>query len=346
MRRLTGWTANRERERGGITVIVALLMVVLLGFTALAVDTGVLYSERAQLQNGADASAIAVAQKCAHSLTDPECSSSSPLASSVANQNALDGMSNVQSIALDTAARKVSVQTTAREDGAAENSVSLYFARALGITSAQVGARSSAVWGSPVKGPAAFPITVSICQVRDKAGVMQLLQLHGKLKNEGCNYGPSGAPVPGGFGGLDMDSGGCAALVNIYSAEAGGATGVDPPFPCETLLNSWAKDLLAGKDVIVLIPIFNSVTAVGSGTIYRMKTFAAFKVAGWKLSGGSSLPFTFRNRTPDVPAALECREANQCKGIIGTFVKYVSLVDGFVLGPVDSDGVTIVRMTN
>lgn len=334
---------RHENENGGITVIVAIVMVVLLGFTALAVDVGVLYSERAQLQNGADAAAVAVAQKCARNLSDPECSSGSPMASSFANQNALDGMSSVQSINLDTAARKVTVRTSARETGAAANSVSLYFARALGVTSAEVGARSSAMWGSPVKGPTAFPITVSICQVRDKAGVMQLLQLHGKNTNSDCLYGPSGASVEGGFGGLKQDTGQCGALIDTALSTAGGDTGNNAPPHCEALLNGWAADMNAGRDVILLLPIFNSVTGTGTGAIYGLTTFAAFKVAGWKV-GNTGLPYTFRNRSPEVPSSLECREP--CRGIIGTFVKYVSLADGYTLGPVNADGATIVRMTN
>lgn len=343
MRRMTSRTSRHGSEDGGVTVIVALLMVVLLGFTALAVDVGVLYSERAQLQNGADASAIAVAQKCARNLSDPECSAGSPMASSFANQNALDGMSNVQSISLDTAARKVTVQTSARETGAAANSVSLYFAQALGVTSAEVGARSSAEWGSPVKGPAVFPITVSICQVRGTAGVMQLLQLHGKNSNADCNYGPSGAAVEGGFGGLKQDGGQCGALIDTAANTAGGDTGNNAPPNCEATLYGWAADMNAGKDVILLLPIFDSVTGTGTGAIYGLNTFAAFKVAGWKV-GNTGLPYTFRNRSPEVPSALECREP--CRGIIGTFVEYVSLVDGYTLGPVKPDGVTIVGMTN
>jgi Flp pilus assembly protein TadG len=62
--------------------------VTLLGFVAIAVDVGVIYSERAQLQNGADASAIALAQKCAKDTTDADCSTTSSLATSLANQNA------------------------------------------------------------------------------------------------------------------------------------------------------------------------------------------------------------------------------------------------------------------
>ena len=343
MRRLrAGGTGD---ERGAVTVIVAILLVTLLGFVAIAVDVGVIYSERAQLQSGADASAVALAQKCARNAADPLCSTTSTLARDLANQNALDGMSQVNNIQLDKSGQKVSVTTSAKETGGTDNSVSLFFAGVLGVPTKEVGAKSSAEWGSPVKGPTVFPITVSICQVRGQAGVMQLLQLHGKLKNPGCNYGPSGAPVAGGFGGLKQDSGSCGAIIDITKATAGGDTGSNPPPNCETLLNGWGADITAGKEVIILLPVFNSVTGTGTGAVYGLTTFAAFKVAGWKFSGGSDLPYTFHNRAPDVPSALECREATQCKGIIGTFVKYVSLANGYTLGPVNPDGATIARLT-
>ena len=68
MRRL-----GSDNEKGAVSVIVAILLVTLLGFVAIAVDVGVIYSERAQLQSGADASAIAVAQKCAKNTADTQC---------------------------------------------------------------------------------------------------------------------------------------------------------------------------------------------------------------------------------------------------------------------------------
>ena len=77
MRRIA---APADRERGGIAVIVALLMVVLLGFAAIAIDVAKLYSERAQLQNGSDSVALMLAQKCAKNVNDSDCSSTSALA--------------------------------------------------------------------------------------------------------------------------------------------------------------------------------------------------------------------------------------------------------------------------
>ena len=56
--------AQRKRgdERGATAVIVAIVIVVLFGFTALAVDVARLYAERSELQRTADVSALSAAQ--------------------------------------------------------------------------------------------------------------------------------------------------------------------------------------------------------------------------------------------------------------------------------------------
>jgi Flp pilus assembly protein TadG len=342
MRRLT---RASNGERGAVSVIVAMALVVLLGFGAMAVDVAMMYAERTQLRNGADAAALAIAQKCAASptLTDPDCSATSTLAANLANNNANDSLSHIKSIALDKPNRKVTVSVASQEAGHTPNQISLFFARALGLNTAEVNAPATVQWGSPTKGLAAFPITVSICQVRGQTGVLQLLQLHGTGANPSCNYGPSGAAVEGGFGGLKQDPSACGATIDISKSTAGGDTGNNPPPYCDTLLNSWAADMTAGKDVIVLIPVFNAVTGTGNNAVFGLTTFAAFKVSGWKF-GPTGLPYTFHNRTPDVPASVQCREP--CRGIIGTFVKYVSLASGYTLGPVNPDGATIVALAS
>ena len=341
MRRLAPMKKNNDGERGAVSVIVAFMLVVLLGFGAMAVDVAMMYSERAQLRNGADAAALAVAQKCAKNAGDVDCSNTSSLARNLANRSANDGLSNIKSIMLNTATRTVTATVGSQEAGHAPNQVSLFLARALGFNTTEVNASSTVVWGSPEKGPTVFPITVSICQVRGQTDVKQLLRLHGTGANPGCFYGPSGAAVEGGFGGLQQDPNSCGALVDIALAEGNGDTGNNAPPHCEDTLNSWAADMNAGKDVIILLPIFNKVTGTGTNAVFGLTTFAAFKVAGWKV-GSTGLPYTFRNRTPDVEAALECREP--CRGIIGTFVKYVSLAKGYTLGEVKQDGATVVAL--
>lgn len=343
MRRLTLTHRKHDGERGAVSVIVALMLVALLGFGAMAVDVSMMYAERTQLRNGADAAALAIAQKCAKSATDPDCLTPTPLATGFANGNANDGLSNIKSVALDPVARTVTVTVGSQEAGHTPNQVSLFFARVFGLNTTEVNAPATVKWGSPIKGTTAFPITVSICQVRGQTDVMQLLRLHGTGANPGCFYGPSGAAVEGGFGGLKQDPGQCGAFIDLAKSMANGDTGNNPPPNCEATLNSWAADMNAGKDVIILLPIFNTVTGTGTNAVFGLTTFAAFKVAGWKV-GSTGLPYTFRNRSPDVPAALECKEP--CRGIIGTFVKYVSLANGYTLGPVNPDGATVVAFSS
>ncbi|MHA7239877.1 pilus assembly protein TadG-related protein [Arthrobacter sp. TMS1-12-1] len=330
------------REQGAVSILVALLMVVLLGFAALAIDVGMMVSERAQLQNGADAAAYAVAQKCAADPADTTCSTTSTLASSLANQNALDARTNIKQINLDIPGRKVTVTAGAQEAGGTPNRMSLVFANVLGISSSEVTATSSAVWGSPTKGTAPFPLTFSICQVQGQVGgSLQLLQSHGDNANPDCNYGPSGAAVPGGFGWLPQSPGQCGAFIDITVQIAGSDTGNDGPSNCNTVLNSWAADLTAGETVTLLLPVFDRVTGTGSGAQYHLVYFAAYDVKGWAFSGNNSLPMTFRSSVTDGGVTQTCN--GSCRGIIGKFVKYVSLADGYTLGPVTNGGVTIVR---
>jgi len=341
-----------SNQRGAISVIVAIMLVVLLGSAAVAVDIGVLYSEHAQLQNGADAAAIGVAQKCARDSTDTLCTTTT-LAANLANQNAQDGSSNIRSIALDTIGRKVVVNTTAAEKGAPPDSVSLFFADVLGIPTAKVGAKSSAVWGSPSKGPTAFPLAFSICQVQnmvDKS--LQVLQnKDSKSANPGCTL-PSGGTVPGGFGWLAQDAGKCGASIDL-SVNKGGSdptntkTGNSAPSNCEATLNGWAADITAGRKAVVLLPVFDQVAGTGAGAVYHLTAFAAFNVVGWKFSGqDNTTPYSFNNTAPKGSgSAATATCTGDCRGIIGQFVTYVSLADGYTLGPVSPYGATIVRLS-
>ncbi|MFE5836132.1 pilus assembly protein TadG-related protein [Arthrobacter sp. NPDC056493] len=340
MRRLRD---SSDGERGGIAVLVALLMVVVLGFAALAIDVARLYAERAQLQNGSDAAALMMAQKCAKNDTDSNCSTTSPLAADLANNNAVDGQSNVKSIALDKTNRTVTVTTGAKEPGSSANQISLFFAGALGIPSAEVNATSSVRWGSPVEGTIVFPLAFSICQVSGMVdGAAQLLQNHSADANADCPLGPAGKTVPGGFGWTLQNSGQCGGLVNLAINQSGSATGNDGPSNCDAILNKWASEITAGRQVIVLLPVYDDVTGTGSGASYHLNSFAAFNVQGWAFSGSDKLPMVYNN-TP-ATKSLECK--GNCRGIIGKFVKYVSLADGYKLGPVSPNGATIVELTS
>ena len=55
------WFKNKKREGGAITVMTAIMLIVVIGFTALSVDIGLAYYQNARLQNAVDAAATAVA---------------------------------------------------------------------------------------------------------------------------------------------------------------------------------------------------------------------------------------------------------------------------------------------
>lgn len=339
MRRLA---VRDDGERGGIAVIVAILMVVLLGFAALAIDVAKLYAERAQLQNGSDAAALMMAQKCAKNDADADCSNTSPAAADLANKNAIDSLSNVKSIVLDKTNRTVTVTVGAKEVGAAPNSVSLFFASVLGIPSAEVNASSSVRWGSPVEGTTVFPLAFSICQFSGMVdGTAQLLQNFSADANPDCPLGPAGKTVPGGFGWTLQASGQCGGLVNLAINQSGGETGNDGPSNCDAILNKWASDLSAGKQVVILLPVYDDVTGTGTGASYHLTALAAFSVQGWAFSGSDRLPMVYNNAST---SGLKCQ--GNCRGIIGSFIKYVSLADGYKLGPVSPNGATVVELTS
>ena len=156
MRRLTlrhrPQSLKNDGERGAVSVVVALLLVVLLSFGAIAVDVGMLYAERTQLRNGADAAALAMAQKCSRDLNDVNCSTVSSLAAGLTNGNATDGLSHIKSAVLDKTARTVSVTAGAQEAGRSPNEVSLFFARVLGMNTAEVTASSIGTMGYALQG--------------------------------------------------------------------------------------------------------------------------------------------------------------------------------------------------
>ena len=94
MLRLVSVGSARLRHRddsGAVGVLVAILVGggVILGLGAMVVDVGQVYAERAQLQSGADAGALAVAKSCAQGT----CATGA--ASSYANANSAHGSSAV-----------------------------------------------------------------------------------------------------------------------------------------------------------------------------------------------------------------------------------------------------------
>ena len=122
-------------ERGAVGVVVALLMVPLIGFAAIAIDVSAMYAERQQLQTGADAGALAIAQDCGRGA----CGSTGQTAQTFATSN-LNKASSTATVTSLTAS-----QVTVRNAGVKQH----WFAPVLGVNSSTITASATAAWGSP-----------------------------------------------------------------------------------------------------------------------------------------------------------------------------------------------------
>ncbi|GAA3639270.1 TadE/TadG family type IV pilus assembly protein [Microlunatus ginsengisoli] len=295
MQRLT----SADRERGAVAVVVAILMVALLGMAALAVDVGGLWAKRRQLQNGADAGALAIAQACAKGA----CGSTSATANSYASSNVNDGAAT--GTVLELTAGKVTVRTADTQQH--------WFARIWGSNDSNVHAQATAVWGGPNAG-ATFPLAFSVCEWNWQNGgpggldsTVQRKIVLTKTSTSNC-VGPSGNVVPGGFGWVDPTSGTCtiASLVNGWITSS---TGNTPPNGC----NPSNFDALVGKTV--LIPVFDNYTGTGNNASYHVYGYAAFRFTGYYFSG------QYKNWPTSGVAG--CSGSERC--IAGYFTRYVDL---------------------
>ena len=311
----------RDSEKGAAAIIVAVLMVVLMGCAAIAVDVGAMYAEKAQLQNGADAAALAIANNCGNGA----CGNSTGTAQSFANNNTNDGSSGA-AVSFPTS-NSVKVVTTARAAGSTTDGFSLFFARALGFNSTQIPATAVATWGTPSKGTT-LPWTVSECVYKKYLSPSQLAQLSSTGNFTGdpapthilMRYDQNVPTVdgcaaqngyqPGGFGWLRTDTG-CTTNIDL-AANVSGQPGNH--FPNATGCDSLLATLM---DQPTLIPLFSSATGNGSNAVYSLIGFAAFKVTGYKFSGSVAVNDSL---------APSC--TGNCRGLQGYFLRFVSIQEG------------------
>jgi Flp pilus assembly protein TadG len=311
-----------EKERGAAGVMVAVVMLVLIGAGALAVDVGQIYSERAQLQNGADAGALAVVQAC-HKTA---CSQSQAegIAQTLANGNANDASSTVFEVDRSVTNR-VTVRTTTRNGSNGQGFLHQMFSSALDAPPATVGAHATASIDFPSQG-SGFPLAISNRCYNLSAAVDTGVAQKISYKPGGTCTGPSGTQIPGGWGWLDQDSP-CEATTETGSNQLGSDPGNNPPSGCQTILSGWKSTILAGGEVKETFPIFDDATNTGQNGQFHIIGYATFKIWGWKF--GNNSPYEFRNKAndPNMTSALACNGGND-RCLIGQFVKFES-IDSF-----------------
>ena len=138
------------REESGQGLVVAtLVMVMILGFAAMAVDVGLLLHERRDLQKSADAAALAGAQELPHSPADAE-----QKAAEWAEKNGIDD-DELEAIEItSTYADNDTITVEVKRD------VPFIFARVLGLSSDTMRADASARVGSPAQMAGLVPFGV------------------------------------------------------------------------------------------------------------------------------------------------------------------------------------------
>jgi Flp pilus assembly pilin Flp len=162
------------RDEGGATaVIVAILLALLVGMSAVVVDLGDGMWERRMLQNSADAAALAVAIDCAQG----DCGQYLETARSYASDNnwrgayiADDAVFGLNGSPPTYADGEVTVVARTGDAGG-EGRLRQWFAGVLGLfsggadgeTGLATGASATAIWGVPDLVQSASPLTISIC---------------------------------------------------------------------------------------------------------------------------------------------------------------------------------------
>ena len=135
--------ARAARQRGQALVLVALMLIVLIGFLALAIDVGNAYAERRFMQNAADAGALAGARALA------------------LGRGAAAARAEAERFALANGAVTCTVTITDRVVTVlAKEKVNTFFAAAIGVAQVDVGAVAAAGYTFPCAGEGVLPIAL------------------------------------------------------------------------------------------------------------------------------------------------------------------------------------------
>ncbi len=290
------WWVKSNGESGAAAVLFAVVATVMFGMGAIVIDAGALYQERRELQTGADAGALALAQICAKAT--PPCVNGSKLndrAKEYADLNVAD-LNASATATIDGSTKEVTVVAATPAD----NQVPFRFAPILGGASeGRTRARAKARYGYPSQGNT-LPLTFSLCEWKQMTGTPpvfptaeKLIYFHQSAKGKSgdadtgpCPVTPSGMDsdgvtiLTGGFGQLEQAPGSCFALISVGNWVLT-SPGANPPSnPC------LPADAI-GKDVE--LPIFDLVdlTCPISPTkkCYHIYGFAMFHVTALNLGG-------------------------------------------------------------
>ncbi len=361
------------RDNGAVSVLVAVLLGagVLLGMGALVIDVGAIHAERRELQNGADAAALAIAQECAKGVTCNVGTAASDPSRVYANANAKDSLADVKSVcgnsskfALPSCSTPSSAWTdcgplpaptvnfvevrtrTLTNDTSNPTLFPPHFARALagnasynGIT---VPACSRAAWGPAGSAKSSLPVTMSKCDWE-------------KMTDPDGDKIPEYAPPPpytAGYPAAKFEK--AIKLANPSDTSCGGIPGgfgwLDST-NCEATVtdDKWVDDdtgvstnpdckhkvqTLVGT--VIYLPVFDNVNGLsGTNGKYHVGGIAAFYLSGY------NLPAAAPKQVASPVGGHLCKGDDKC--LYGWFLDALDPAGG-PLGTGTSYGATTVQM--
>jgi hypothetical protein len=354
--------ADRSDE-GAVLIWVALMMVVLLGVGALVIDIGALYLERRELQNGADAAALAVAQDCvgagdcyqgsrAKEYADlnaekDDVSAVDPATPCGKGPNLKECAGGVPSGA-ERASGWVQVTTvTETADGGSE--VSFVLAPIIGaLTGKAVDATAVAAWG-PMRTGTVFPFTVSVqcfdAFEKDEDGfpLPEPVTIFSKQPKDNPGGGPKDDP---GGGPKDDPGGGPCSSAPSGGTAAGGFGWIGGDESCAVSVevgkrvpgdpgndNVLKKCGLEVQNQEVLIPLFSSVDGTGNNAGYTISGFVGFQVTGYQLTS---------EKWGDTTGCGDVGNNGRC--FRGTFTRYYSGIGEFADEGSRDFGARVIKM--
>jgi hypothetical protein len=354
-------------EQGAVLVIVVLMMVVLVGMAALVVDAGAMYEERRELQNGADAAALAVAEDCARGLPCT-VAAATDTAAELGDANADDGTSNtvIDTDAFDPAGSVTVDTSTRRTDGT--TAISFVFAPVLDVIGGEdvdgktISASATAVWGY-ASSLRTLPLTISECEFQAATGGTnfesppwdmakeETLMFHDGASKATCGAvagmdADADGKLPAGFGWLVPEDD-CDVTTTVVD----NAGGTEDDWAIKDPGNNpecQAVDLSGYLGSVMQVPVFadfcknnaGECPDFANGDKYRIQRYAAFYLTGYDLGGKTYERFDPKTRT----AAPDCgTKKNDDLCITGFFTTSVGS-SGEIGGP--NGGVLIVKLTD
>lgn len=281
-----GRLARLREERGGIAVMLALLMPILFGAAAIGIDSAAVWSARQQVLSGADAAVLAVASDCARGncgdikKTAEDAFWANDLAAKLSNLGPGEGWISTTG---SSASGRVSVTQKMPWE------VNHFFAGALGFDTGELSVQSFAGWAPLAAERVEIPLAISYCAYAQLSGSLTSttsIELAETAPNAGgtCTS-PTGGTVGGGISLFQADAGSCGAATErgkTYRLTHG------------TLSSACTSAYLGGllnRDVA--IPIWSETP----GTHFKVYGYASFRVTNFSLAAGNRKLVGYFNRS-------------------------------------------------